>query len=47
MDGRDRLLALIDGNEVIGASDGRYETDIVPGRTLEQAIEEYRLHEEE
>ncbi len=31
---------------VFGAADNRYQVDIVPGRDFDDALEEYRRHEE-
>jgi uncharacterized membrane protein len=41
----DRFDAHRAGNIVFGIADRQYQVDIEPGRTFEQAIEEYRLHE--
>jgi uncharacterized membrane protein len=42
----DRFDAFEQGNEVIASADSRYQVDIVPGRSFEQAIDEYKMHEE-
>jgi uncharacterized membrane protein len=43
----ERFDAYRAGNVVFGTADRQHQVDIVPGRTFEQAIEEYRLHEED
>jgi len=46
LDAADRFETFEKGNEVLASADSRYQVDIVPGRTFEQAIEEYRIQEE-
>jgi len=46
LDAADRFEAFEQGNEVLASPDSRYQVDILPGRTFERAIEEYRIQEE-
>ncbi len=46
LDAADRFQAFEQTNEVLMSADSRHQVDIVPGRTFEQAIEQYRIHEE-
>jgi uncharacterized membrane protein len=43
----DRFDEFANSHRVYAIPDRRYQVDIVPGRTFERALEEYRLHEED
>jgi uncharacterized membrane protein len=43
----DRFDAFVAGHQEFTSADRRHQVDIVPGRTFEQALAEYRLHEED
>ena len=43
----DKLNAFVTASQMFNGVDGRHDVDIVPGRTLDEAIEQYKLHEED
>jgi uncharacterized membrane protein len=43
----DRFDAFVAGHQEFTSADRRHQVDIVPGRTFDQALAEYRLHEED
>jgi uncharacterized membrane protein len=47
MDRADEFQEYVDSDEIFQAADRKLTVDIVPGRTLEQAIAEYIEHEED
>ena len=47
MDRADEFQEYVDTDEIFQAADRKLTVDIVPGRTLQQAIEEYVEHEED
>jgi uncharacterized membrane protein len=46
LDRADEFQEYVDSDEIFQAADRKLTVDIVPGRTLEEAIEEYIQHEE-